>query len=358
MEVISSNAPYIIDVLARDNSSIEYGNYSIYLEQNSTYNLIYSGKVYAPDTGTIEKVSVNIQPILVNYVNSNVEKLQNYGSGFIPNTTYAYLGTKFIVLYDAYSAGYVSNSVQLYMVYCTENATNSELGFDSSTNTFPLVANDYIQKKYVRNSYFSLLRIVPDSSTGNTMRLVEKNSQGQESTNFTWDFNDNTLRGAGFLPLTSNAVSFSIYVDDVPVVSDIEVVSCLPANSYILYYVNSLGAIDYIICDKKNTLTYNADRHGMTRYSTIQDRSEFGKINYLNNSTRTWELNTDIMSDDQSRQMYKVFNSQYMWLYDCDKDQIDSVVLEDASLKIKKFDTDKIYNYTIKVSSSQTFTIQ
>ena len=47
-----------------------------------------------------------------------------------------------------------------------------------------------------------------------------------------------------------------------------------------------------------------------------------------------------------------------MWLYDVDKGQMNSVVIEDASLKIKKFSTDKVYNYTITVKSSQTFTIQ
>jgi len=359
MEVISSNAPYFLNVLARTDSGTEYGNYYIYLGQVSQSNLLYSGKVYAPDEGARVVIPVNIQPVLVNYTNSNVELLQNFNSGFQPSATQGYIGTKFSVVYDSYSAteGYVSLTVELFMVYCTENATNKELGFDSSTSTFPLLANDYIQGKYVLGTYFSLTRIVPDSGDGATMTLVQKNAQGDESSSV-WNFGDGTYRGGGTLPISADTVSFSILVDNNPVITDMEVVSCLPANSYILYYVNSLGAIDYIICDKKNTVTYNADRHGMTRYATIANRTKFGKLNYLNNSTRTWELNTDIMSDQQSSQMYKVFNSQYMWLYDCDKNQINSVVLEDASLKIKKFDTDKVFNYTIKVSSSQTFTIQ
>ena len=47
-----------------------------------------------------------------------------------------------------------------------------------------------------------------------------------------------------------------------------------------------------------------------------------------------------------------------MWLYDVDKGQMNSVVIEDAKLKIKSFNTDKVYNYTINVSSSQKFIIQ
>lgn len=354
MDVISSNAPYIINVATRDGDGNPLGQYRIYKGDSSAGELIYTGQLYSEEGGHDTAEPVNIQPILVNYTSNDVGKLTNYGNAFTTAST-SYLNTKFAVEYQRTTGD--SSTLVLNMLYCTENATNQELGFDSSTSTFPLLANNYIQGKYVLGTYFTLTRIVPDSGDGATMTLVQKNAQGEESSSV-WNFGAGTYRGAGTLPIAADTVSFSILVDNNPVITDMEVVSCLPANSYILYYVNSLGAIDYIICDKKNTVTYNADCHGMTRYATIANRTNFGKINYLNNSTKTWELNTDIMSDQQSSQMYKVFNSQYMWLYDCDKNQINSVVLEDASLKIKKFDTDKVFNYTIKVSSSQTFTIQ
>ena len=243
------------------------------------------------------------------------------------------------------------------MLYCTENATNQELGWDSSTSTFPYIANDYIQNTYVAGSYFSLFQLCPDGGTSVALQLIETLDSGDVVTS-TMNYAYGTFRSGGVLQLNDSTVSFSISIGGKLVVKNMKVVNCLPENSYILYYVNSLGAIDWLICDKKNTVTYNAERHSMTRYANIQDRTAFGKLNYLNNTSTTWALNTDIMNDEQSKQMYKVFNSEYIWLYDVDKGQMNSVVIEDASLKIKKFSTDKVYNYTITVKSSQTFTIQ
>ena len=190
-----------------------------------------------------------------------------------------------------------------------------------------------------------------------TLELTETLASGDVVTS-TMTYVNGTYRSGGILQLNDSTVSFSISIDGKPAVTDMKVVNCLPENSYILYYVNSLGAIDWLICDKNNTVTYNADRHSMTRFASIQDRTAFGKLNYLNNTSTTWALNTDIMNDEQSKQMYKVFNSEYLWLYDVDKGQMNSVVIEDANLKIKKFSTDKVYNYTITVKSSQNFTIQ
>ena len=243
------------------------------------------------------------------------------------------------------------------MLYCTENATNQELGWDSSTSAFPYIANDFIQNTYVAGSYFSLLQLCPNGGTSVNLELTETLASGETVTS-TFNFVNGDNRSGGILQLNDSTVSFNITIAGKPAVTDMKVINCLPENSYILYYVNSLGAIDWLICDKKNTVTYNAERHSMTRYANIQDRTAFGKLNYLNNTSTTWALNTNIMNDEQSKQMYKVFNSEYLWLYDVDKGQMNSVVIEDASLKIKKFSTDKVYNYTITVKSSQTFTIQ
>lgn len=356
MDVISSNAPYIINVATRDTDGNALGDYKVYLGAVvSDDYLIYSGKLYSAQGGVAVVKPVDLQPIIVNYTPENIGIMQNDSSNFQPIPVSSNLSQRFIVVYDDIDGSSITKD--LYMLYCTENATNNELGWDSSTSTFPYIANDFIQNKYVAGTYFSLLQLCPDGGDGVSMVLTETLASGTTQTT-TWTYGNGTFRSAGALQLDSSTVSFSITIDGEPAVTDLEVISCLPENSYILYYVNSLGAIDWLICDKKNSVTYNADRHSMTRYATIQDRTKFGKINYLNNTTKTWTLNTDIMTDAQSKQMYKVFNSEYMWLYDVDKGQMNSVILEDASLKIKRFDTDKVYNYTITVKSSQTFTIQ
>ena len=356
MDVVSSNAPYIINVATRDTNGNALGNYKVYIGTTvSNDYLIYSGKLFSEEGGVSVTKPVDLQPIIVNYTPKNVGIMQNKSGTFQPNPLNSSLGQIFTVAYDTISG--ITEIKNIGMLYCTENATNQELGWDSSTSTFPYIANDFIQNTYVAGSYFSLLQLNNNGGTTVNMELIETLASGETVTS-TFNFVNGDNRSGGILQLNDSTVSFNITIAGKPAVTDMKVVNCLPPNSYILYYVNSLGAIDWLICDKNNTVTYNADRHSMTRFASIQDRTAFGKLNYLNNTSTTWTLNTDIMNDEQSKQMYKVFNSEYMWLYDVDKGQMNSVVIEDAQLKIKSFNTDKIYNYTIKVSSSQKFIIQ
>ena len=356
MDVVSSNAPYIINVATRDTNGNALGNYKVYIGTTiSNDYLIYSGKLFSEEGGVSVTKPVDLQPIIVNYTPKNVGIMQNKSGNFQPNPLNSSLGQIFTVAYDTISG--ITEIKNIGMLYCTENATNQELGWDSSTSTFPYIANDFIQNTYVAGSYFSLLQLNNNGGTTVNMELTETLDSGATVTS-TFNFVNGDNRSGGILQLNDSTVSFNITIAGKPAVTDMKVINCLPPNSYILYYVNSLGAIDWLICDKKNTVTYNAERHSMTRYANIQDRTAFGKLNYLNNTSTTWALNTDIMNDEQSKQMYKVFNSEYIWLYDVDKGQMNSVVIEDASLKIKKFSTDKVYNYTITVKSSQTFTIQ
>lgn len=356
MDVVSSNAPYIINVATRDTNGNALGNYKVYIGTTiSDDNLIYSGKLFSEEGGVSVTKPVDLQPIIVNYTPKNVGIIQNKYGNFQPNPLNSSLGQIFTVVYDTISGSTATKDIG--MLYCTENATNQELGWDSSTSAFPYIANDYIQNTYVAGTYFSLLQLNNNGGTTVNMELTETLASGETVTS-TFNFVNGDNRSGGILQLNDSTVSFSITIAGKPAVTDMKVINCLPPNSYILYYVNSLGAIDWLICDKKNTVTYNAERHSMTRYANIQDRTAFGKLNYLNNTSTTWALNTDIMNDEQSKQMYKLFNSEYLWLYDVDKGQMNSVVLEDAKLKIKSFNTDKVYNYTINVSSSQLFTIQ
>ena len=356
MDVVSSNAPYIINVATRDTNGNALGNYKVYIGTTiSDDHLVYSGKLFSEEGGVSVTKPVDLQPIIVNYTSKNVGIMQNKSGNFQPNPLNSSLGQIFTVAYDTISG--ITEIKNIGMLYCTENATNQELGWDSSTSTFPYIANDFIQNTYVAGSYFSLLQLNNNGGTTVNMELTETLDSGETVTS-TFNFVNGDNRSGGILQLNDSTVSFNITIAGKPAVTDMKVINCLPPNSYILYYVNSLGAIDWLICDKKNTVTYNAERHSMTRYANIQDRTAFGKLNYLNNTSTTWTLNTDIMNDEQSKQMYKVFNSEYIWLYDVDKGQMNSVVIEDASLKIKKFSTDKVYNYTITVKSSQNFTIQ
>ena len=84
------------------------------------------------------------------------------------------------------------------MIYCTENATNQELGWDSSTSTFPYIANDYIQNTYVAGSYFSLFQLCPGGSTSVALQLIETLDSGEVITS-TINYAYGTFRSGGVL---------------------------------------------------------------------------------------------------------------------------------------------------------------
>ena len=296
MDVVSSNAPYIINVATRDTNANALGNYKVYVGTTvSDEYLIYSGKLFSEEGGVSVTKPVDLQPIIVNYTPKNVGIMQNKSGNFQPVPANSSLSQRFTVVYDNISGS--TDTKEIYMLYCTENATNHELGWDSNTNPFPYIANDFIQNTYVAGSYFSLLQLCPYGGDSVSVELAETLASGAVVTS-TMTYTNGTYRSGGILQLHDTTVSFSITIDGEPAVTDMKVINCLPENSYILYYVNSLGAIDWLICDKKNTVTYNAERHSMTRYANIQDRTAFGKLNYLNNTSTTWALNTDIMNDE------------------------------------------------------------
>lgn len=314
MDVISSNAPYIINVGTRDGSGNPLGVYRVYLGNSAAGQLIYSGQLYSEEGGHAVSLELDLQPILVNYTYEYIGRIEKFSQAFSSSTTGSseYLGRVFYVEYQTTSGSYAS--VTLYMLYCAENATNSELGFDSSTNTFPMVGNDYIQGKFLNGSYFSVATLFSQNTTSYTpFSIIGVTESGTTGTVYSNPVYMQAKRQSGQLNVPSNYKWIYITINGNRVSDNIEVINCLPENSYIVYYVNSLGAIDWIICDKKNSVTYNADRHNITKYANIANRTAFGKLNYLNNTTKTWTLNTDIMTDEQSKKMYNVFNSPYIW---------------------------------------------
>lgn len=351
--VVSSSAPFILKT--KDHYRVYDG------PAPAAEYLRYSGSLYGDSS-----VSVDMQPIFVSFVPQKTYELSDWDSSQYLKYQSGFTEVISIVVYDGES----ESVVYLNMEYCTENATNQELGYDASTSTFPYLANDYIQKKFINGTYFSATQKWGNRNTteykqtgievtydNGTVQVL--NGSGIFPNMVTPDI---TWRLSGWLTIPDNSghkpVKIRVFRNSLPISDYIEVENCVPEHSYTLFYINPHGAIDWIYCDRKNAVTYNADRHSMTKYANIQDRTAFGRYDYLNNTYKSYTLNTDVMGDQASKKMYGLFNSPRVWLYDHDNDRISSVVITDKSLKIKRFENDKMFNYTITVEDSQTFSIQ
>lgn len=127
--------------------------------------------------------------------------------------------------------------------------------------------------------------------------------------------------------------------------------SCWP---YALYYVNKYGAIDSLLVAGKSTQTDNQKHLSYTK--NVEPLStQFGKTNYLNEITETWTLNTGLLTEDQASRMHHLLESNYVWLYNIDKETFTPVNITNKSVDYKTYHNQdkKFPSYSITVESSQ-----
>lgn len=158
-------------------------------------------------------------------------------------------------------------------------------------------------------------------------------------------------------------IQFFDYVYDAeedlnPIGPKLRVERCVPSDTFILYYQNLYGAIDWIACTLKSQVTSEVVRNTIEHRPYDTDRTKFGKEQYLNIGSYRWTLNTELLNDRQSERMKNLFYSTKVWLYDPRTDRLHTVVITDQTMKIKKYDIDRYFNYTITCQSSTTFDIR
>lgn len=125
-------------------------------------------------------------------------------------------------------------------------------------------------------------------------------------------------------------------------------------KNYCLYYLNARGGWDWFVIDGVSTKEYSYDRK---YYAENYDNTtlNFGKVNYKNNISESWTLNTGYMTDSQSEKMFNLFGSRTVYLHNLVDDVITPVVITNKSSVEKTFKNQNrsLYNYTITVENSQ-----
>lgn len=141
--------------------------------------------------------------------------------------------------------------------------------------------------------------------------------------------------------------------------------NCNPENTVILYYVDENGALAWLICDGKNTVTRNISRAQITHENSndIEDAYKFGLDNYGIETYDAYTLNTGYLTDIESCRAQFLFQSPKVWLYELNSfgteyNFVKAAVLTDKSVEIKnKKSSGNLFNYTIKCRTSNTFQI-
>ena len=130
---------------------------------------------------------------------------------------------------------------------------------------------------------------------------------------------------------------------------------CDEPDTMYLYYVNSMGGIDFVRGTYASYSSYNTERETYETDSDIDDRFAFGEETYSQRRWNSYVFHTDIMSDDESFNMADIVTARWLWIrIPGATPEWRSVKITDTSakLKLKKNEGQKIYSYTFNLEDA------
>lgn len=336
---------------------------------------VYNGRVYAPDAYG----DVNMMPILRSMVDDpqerNIKTLQYRNSQTMGLTQSTYAFNSYFQIVDSSA----SEDVMYSILYDTRGLTASEAGARSQSWTpgSPYVANTFPDNRVADGQYVSFMYRWPSNyratdtyTLGNTYcydvralpedpsysvienRIIDSSLAGQSfrysgPCNWQdWAGNVGNIRWAQFWiedeKHTRTYITPRLYPK-----------WCDEPNTAYLYVVNGMGGIDFI--RGILSVTMQKDRETYETNADIDDRFAFGEETYYQRRWNSYELHTQLITEDDSYNMADIVNARWAWLY-IPGDQIPwrSVKIDDTSATVK---TDRntghrLFNYVFRISDS------
>lgn len=126
-------------------------------------------------------------------------------------------------------------------------------------------------------------------------------------------------------------------------------------RSHALYYRNAYGGWDAFLVEGTVSERDALTRHTMKRPYDNRQTSSRGTYNFSNEITKSWNLKTGWLSDEESGLMHHLLNSTEVWLHDLVKDKIYPVVLTSTETEHKTYRTNgnRMNQYEIEVQLAQ-----
>ena len=123
-------------------------------------------------------------------------------------------------------------------------------------------------------------------------------------------------------------------------------------KQYALYYVNAYGGWDTLAV-LGTTKVRDTLKHYTTErvYDNTQTHNR-GKVNYVNEVTRTFTFNTHPLNEDQASRMHHLLNSPHVYLHDVLTDHVYPIVLTGNTTEHSK--GPGLHSYTIEAELAQT----
>lgn len=134
---------------------------------------------------------------------------------------------------------------------------------------------------------------------------------------------------------------------------------CKPKSAVTLYWLNLNGGLSWCHFDCKNIKSSNITRSQIEHNIAPNQYTKFGLDNYHVSSYNSYNLNTNFLTDEQSKRIQDLFVSPKVWMQIYDYDNLQygktiSVVVTDNKVEEKNFKNDKMFNYTVNVRESKS----
>ena len=309
----------VVDITGRD-----YINYTI----STDGNVVYSGRAYQmPGDGSI---SFELNEIVRDYVDNTLW----WRSGY--QTPLGWQRTFTLEMDNGDTGDYIFTKDWSYVER------------DYSSNQL-ICLNEPIINTIPEGCFVPVCVFSPQRA-GNTS-FTTTNTQGNRSITYTVDL-DNP-RQARYLFTAVNGYKYGIFGPGM-VKDEIYTGTDRCFTPFVLYYENAYGGIDALPIQGKVTASDKITSY-TTRNAVRVPSTSFSYRRYLNDISKTWELNTKYLSDLQSSRMHHLIESTLVYLYDVAADKLFPVVIDENSLTYKTYKNQgrKFYNYTFKVRESQ-----
>lgn len=127
---------------------------------------------------------------------------------------------------------------------------------------------------------------------------------------------------------------------------------------YCIHYQNLKGGIDSMLCEGKSVINYSNNDIKVKRQDRLDDHSINTNVLVDRQVTKSWNLNTGILSDAQSELMPHLLLSKFIWIEDLNTGIKYSVELKENNHSIKTFKNDKYVNYELTFEETNKYIIR
>lgn len=122
-------------------------------------------------------------------------------------------------------------------------------------------------------------------------------------------------------------------------------------RTWVLHYINVFGGWDSLLIRGGGKQVDSITRYEHRRSYDNSDLLHRGRVNYLNDMTRRWELHTGWLTDDESSRMYELLESVLVYLEDVSTGTMLPVVVVDTEHQFKTYKNQgrQLVDYAITV---------